>query len=406
MMARENSKIKLIVVGLSLYNGGAEKSLVNFLNALDYSRYDVDLLLIRKNGMFLDQVPREVEILETPASLKYCYNKIDKKAFKSFDGVKSAIIRAVGTMSMSLKKESAYWKRQYRWKHFYKRTIKDLEGSYDVAMGYLHGEVSWYVIDKIKAKRKILWVHNDYNSLFSDIEEETRYFSKADCVVSISDRCVEILKEFFPKLNEKFSVLPNITSESLIRKMAAENAPDEFQSFQKIPYLVSIGRLSEQKGFDIAVEAAAILKERGEKFQWLIIGDGELKNDLERQIKERKVEGIVKLIGVRSNPYVYIKNCTVFVQSSRFEGKSVVLDEAKILGKPIVVTDYATVRDQIVNEDEGMIVDITPKALADGIEIMLNNEALRNEFSQYLSTHMYDNSDAIKLYYNLMETGL
>lgn len=124
---------------------------------------------------------------------------------------------------------------------------------------------------------------------------------------------------------------------------------------------------------------------------------------METRIQEKEVDDCFKLLGNRENPYPYIKNCTIVVQSSRFEGKSVVLDEAKILAKPIVVTNYATVKDQITDGKEGLVVSMTPKGIADGIEKMLTDSALSQNIKEYLSAHEYGNQEEVQKYMELIE---
>lgn len=388
----------------ALYGGGAEKSLVNLLNLLDYSRYEVDLLLFRQEGLFLSQVPNEVRILPIPSSLKYSYAKPDISMFKSFAAIKAAIIRIIGTGITNLrykKADNLTINKQMRWKCFYSHVIKELPGHYDVALAYLHGETSYYVIDKVNADRKYLWIHNDYDKMKGDNSFLEKYFFKSDGVVTISERCVDILKKEFPDIKNKFYMIPNLTSSVLLRKMANKYRPSEYT--KNIPALLSIGRLTKQKGFDYAVDAAYILKKRGYNFIWYIIGEGELKEQLQKMIIEKDVKDYVKLLGIRENPYPYIKNCDVVVQPSRFEGKSVVLDEAKIIGKPIVVTNYSTVGDQIENGKEGMIVPMNAEGVADGIQKMLENEETRNRYSEYLKEHEYGNQDEIQKYIDLIE---
>lgn len=381
-----------------LYGGGAEKSLVNLLHLLDYSKYDVDLLLFRVEGLFLKQVPEVVNILETPPSLKYSYVSLDSNAFKDFVGIKAGITRLFST---AFCKTFLGNDKQKRWSWFYSKSIKNLPEKYDVALAYLHGEATYYVIDKVDAKKKIVWVHNDYNKIKGSNAFASQYFKKSDAVVSISNRCVEILKERFPDLSDKFVVLPNLTSSALIRKMAEEYMPEEYNNGK--PVLLSIGRLTEQKGYDFGIDAAKILKSRGITFIWYVLGIGELEKELQHRIEDRDVEDCFKLLGVRENPYPYIQYCDIVVQPSRFEGKSVVLDETKILGKPIVVTEYATVHDQIEDGKEGMIVPMNAEGIADGIQRMLENEELQNGYSEYLKAHEYGNQDEVQKYIDLIE---
>ena len=166
--------------------------------------------------------------------------------------------------------------------------------------------------------------------------------------------------------------------------------------------ILSIGRLNHQKGFDIAIESAKYLYERGYRFKWYIIGDGILENNLKNLIEKNNMQDNVFLIGTRENPYPYIKNCDIFAQTSRFEGKSISLDEAKILSKPILVTNYSTAKDQIINNKEGIIVDMSEKAIAEGLEILINDIEKRIELSEYLSRFEYGNKDLIDLYYKVI----
>lgn len=390
---------KILFVMPGLYGGGAEKSLINLLNLLDYSKYEVDLLLFKHEGLFLGQVPKEVNVLPTPISLKYSFVPLDKEALKNIEAIKAEIIRIIGTVICKL----FYKKRekQARWEYFYIYSIKRLKGQYDVALAYLQGESSYYVIDKVIAPKKYIWIHNDYDKLEGSDSFNKKYFKKANGVISVSDRCVEILKRTFPDLKNKFYMLPNLTSATFIRKLATESFPKEY--VEGVPVLLSIGRLTRQKGFDFAIEAAAILKGKNILFKWFIIGTGELEKQLKAKINEKEVTDYIILLGARENPYPYIKNCDILVQTSRWEGKSVVLDEAKILCKPIVVTNYPTVYDQIDDGKEGMIVSMNTEDIADGIQKMLEKEELRNGFSKYLEVHEYGNQDEIQKYIDLIE---
>ena len=161
--------------------------------------------------------------------------------------------------------------------------------------------------------------------------------------------------------------------------------------------IVSIGRLNAQKGFEFALDAALELKKSKVKFHWVVLGIGSLKEELEKKREELGVQDCFEFIGARENPYAYMKNADVLVQTSRFEGKSVVLDEGKILCCPIVTTNYPTVYDQI-NKDEGVIVGMNGKEIADGILKILKDP---HQYSEYLSQHEYGNEKEIEGYYQL-----
>lgn len=385
---------KILFVMPTLRDGGAERSLVNLLTELPKDKYEIDLLLLKKKGTFLSQVPSYVNILEQPPVLKKLYGPVKKAGIYM-------PVKVFGNLLAKIVKQGMGSQKAFMWEHFYKPVIDGLDKEYDVAVGYLGGESTYYIVDKVKAKRKIHWVHNDYRTSGMPKEYDLKLFPKVDAVVTISEECLEILKEEFPQFKDKFFCIENITSFKVIQSRANEFIPKEYNGEENI--LLSVGRLSEQKGFDMAVSAAKIMKESGLKFKWFIIGSGPLKNKLMDQIKRENVEDCIHLLGTKTNPYPYIKRCDIFVQPSRYEGKSVVIDEAKILAKPIVVTSYPTVKDQIENGREGIIVGMSPNEIADAISSLLNDENKRRTLTEFLKNTEYGNQDEVDKYIQLFD---
>ncbi|MCR5785144.1 MAG: glycosyltransferase [Eubacterium sp.] len=386
---------KVLFIMLSLYNGGAEKSLVNLLNELPKDKYDIDLLLFRHEGLFLSQVPENVNILETPKNLEALYKPLKECR------ADCRITKLVGTLLSRLKKGNTEAARGYRWINYYSPKIERLLWHYDVAIAYSPGEQGYYLIDKVDAVKKYIWVHNDYRKQNFSKEYDKPYFEKADGIVSVSEECVNILKEEFPEIKDRIFCIENITSSEVIKKRAVEFIPKEYGNEQV--RIISIGRLVQTKRFDIAIEAAAVLKEMKIKFRWYILGDGEKYDELLNLIKKTNTEDVIKLIGVRENPYPYIYNADIMVQTSEHEGKSVALDEAKILAKPIVVTDYPTVRDQIKDGKEGIISPLNAEGVANKISTLIFGESIYNGIKDYLSSRDYGNRDEVEKYIELME---
>ena len=396
---------KVLFVISALNTGGAEKSLVNLLNLFDYSKYKVDLLLFKHEGAFLKQVPMEVNILSIPNTLKYAFKSLDSDGVGKISSLNAGFRRYLGTAYTRLIYYSNTNRgKQIRWNTFYRNAIKDLPGEYDVAISYMHGEAMYYVADKVRAKKKVTWVHNDYNADGFDRELDRPYFAKFDRIVSISDECVKILNDIFPDFVDKVICIPNLTASSLIKKMALEFLPNEYEEVRATDpeklILLSIGRLNSQKGFDVAIQTAKFMQNQSINFIWYIIGQGELKEKLQKQINDAQVEKKVILLGTRENPYPYFYYCDIVVQPSRYEGKSVVLDEAKILSKPIVVSNYNTVKDQILEDSEGIVVPLKPHQIAGAIIDLLNNPNKRLQLSDYLQKQEYGNEGLIEMYYN------
>ena len=387
-------KRNILFIMSSLRNGGAERSLVNLLQLLDYDKYNVDLLLFQNEGMFLKQLPAEVKIISNCDKL---YTLYDNHKIVSLKHPYLSTVHIVGTFISRKKMNSVAKSRQYRWQHFYKKVIPELTKEYDVAIAYMQREQTYFLVDKVKATKKIAWVHNEYSQLGHSKAMDLEYFEKIDKVVTISDLCAKDLEKNFPDIAEKIVVLPKLTSAQVIRNLAEESYPPEFK--RNAFNIVSVGRLNSQKGFDFALDAAFELKKCNIKFHWVVLGIGSLKDELEKKREELGLQECFEFIGARENPYTYMKNANVLVQSSRFEGKSVVLDEGKILCCPIVTTNYPTVYDQI-NSDEGVIVGMSGKEIAEGIMKILKDSHL---YSEYLSQHEYGNEREIEKYYQLFD---
>lgn len=255
---------------------------------------------------------------------------------------------------------------------------------------------------KVEAKKKIVFVHNDYKGMEYPEIYEKKYFAEMDVIATISDTCADILCQVFPECCNKICSIPNLVSSDAIRQYAILEEPEEFVHESCIK-LLSVGRLTEQKGFDMAIEAASLLKKHNRNFKWIIIGNGEKEEDLKKLALKKNVEDCMLFIGLKDNPYIYMKCADIIVQTSRWEGKSVVLDEAKIIGTPIVTTDYPTAKDQIKDGKEGILVEMTPNGIASGIERLIDNVALKENIHKYLISHEYGNSKEIGRYYSMFD---
>lgn len=390
---------KLLFVMMHLKMGGAERSLVNLLNEIDYNEYSVDLLLIKKEGELISQLPKNVNVIETPYELRSLFsNQIEK-----IRGIKYFIIRGYSIIYSEI-----YGRVKpgdncaVRWNGFYDKAIPKLDRKYDVASSYLAGPSMFYVANKVNAKKKIVFIHNDYiaSGAIAGKNTDLPYFKKFDLIPTISEQCRNSLVKEFPEMKDKFVVVPNITSTQLIKVRSEEFIPEEYKERKNI--LCSIGRLNNQKGFDIAVQAATLLKATGVSFSWFVIGEGEERKKLQEMISQNHLEDSFFLLGIRDNPYPYIKNSDIVVQTSRYEGKSMVLDETKILAKPIIATDYTTVRDQL-SDEEGMVVEMTPHGIADGIQKMLENKKIQEQFANHLQKKDYGNTSEMKKFYDILK---
>ncbi|PFJ08219.1 glycosyl transferase [Bacillus cereus] len=388
-------KKNILFVINNLNCGGAEKALISLLETINYSMYNVDLFLFKHEGLFFRKIPQQVNLLEEPYEYQY------------FDmPIKTAIIDCVkkGRIDIALARSCAgyiFKSEQNRvrceqmiWKYISK-SLRGIDKNYDVAIGYLEKNPVYFCVDKVKAKKKIGFIHNDYDELGMDPKIDSEYFAKLDSIVTVSRECANVLKERFPMYKKKVKVMYNIVSSNMINKMSLEKVDMKDKGIK----IISVGRLNYQKGFEMAIEACKELEGNGYKITWYVVGEGEERVNLEKMIEENDLKGKFILLGIKENPYPYIREANIYVQPSRFEGKSIAIDEAKILHKPIVITNFSTAKDQIKNKENGIIVEMDPHAISEGIKKLIDNEELRNKLTSNLSKeNLGTESEIEKLY--------
>lgn len=394
-------KKKLLFVNPSLCSGGAEKSLVTLLSMIDYSRYDVDLFLFRREGLFLPLVPEQVRILDAGED------------YRMFDGNARAALRYfLGRGKLRTAARRVLYARRVAhadgediaqvWRSLAPMLPK-LSG-YDAAVAYLEGPATYFVIDRVEAAKKIAFLHIDYDFIAHRKAFDTEYYKKIDTLVSVSQECCEKAVQYFPFLDGKVCHLQNIVVPAFIRKMAQQSA--EFPNAGQSTILLTVGRLSAQKRLDRAVEACARLLESGYDVRWYLIGVGVLESQLREQAQSLGLGDRFVFLGEQSNPYPFLRMCDIYVQTSQYEGKSIAIDEAKCLAKPIVVTNFETVFDQITDGVNGLITEMEPKKIAQAVGRLIDEPALRQSLSDALSQEKVGNEEEIQKFYALLESAM
>lgn len=395
-------KKNLLFVMPSLSSGGGERSLVNLLNHIDYEHYNVDLLLLNEKGLFMELVPEQVHIVPVAGTFDLFKLGLGTSVHQYLYSGNLAL--AYNRILYSLQNRSAKNSsigEQRSWKYMAK-SIQKLKKRYDAAIGFLEKTSIYYCVEKVDAGKKIGWIHTDYDKLGMDPAFDAYYFEKLDYIVTVSEGCANTLERNFPDQSHKINIIHNIISPALIRSMANEERKDLYDRSENERVILSIGRLNPEKGFDLAIQACRDLLNRGYKLQWNIIGEGEERGRLTRLIQENGLTQHFKLLGLKNNPYTYIKQADIYVQTSKFEGKSIAIDEAKILNKPIVVTRFNTAKDQINDGIDGLIVDMNAVAVASGIETLMQDKGLTNKIVEHLSKQKLGTEEEIKKLYQLL----
>ena len=385
--------------------GGAEISLIGLLNAIDTSRYDVDLFVYSHRGELMKMIPAGIHLL--PEVKEYAQIEKPIKEVLKQGGWKIALARLWAKFQFSRyvkhcrpKEGSAIFQYVF---NAVTPLLPDLYkyGEYDLAISFLtpHNIVA----EKVHAKKKIAWIHTDYTRISADVNKELPVWDKFDKIASISQDVTKTFSQIFPSLSDKMIEINNILSPSLVRKRA-EEFPVIFPKDVSRVNLLSVGRYTFAKNYDNVPDICKRIRETGCNVYWYIIGYGGDEALIRSKIKEAEMEEYVILLGKKENPYPYMKACDIYVQPSRFEGNSVTVREAQMLCKPVIVTDYPTAQSQIKQGVDGVIVPLDNMECARGIVEVIKNRDLQNNLIAYLQTHDYGNEREVEKIYQLINS--
>lgn len=377
--------------------GGAEISLIGLLQALDYSKYDVDLFVYSHQGELMQFIPKEVRLL--PENAVYAHIERPMKD-ALLNGhvllVAARLLAKVRHRTFRLKEPAV--REDYAGLQYVAQCVTPLlpslykYGVYDLAISFLTPHN--IVLEKVKAKKKVCWIHTDYSTVDVNVALELPVWSAYDHIMSISPDVTRTFLKVFPSLKDKIVEMENILSPQFVRKRAEEfDASEEMNGDIR---LLSIGRFCHPKNFDNVPDICRRLIESGTSIKWFIIGYGGDEGLIRQRIVEAGMQEHVTLLGKRTNPYPYIKTCDVYVQPSRYEGKSVTVREAQMLCKPVVVTAYPTASSQIRNGVDGVIVPLDSEGCARGLADFIRNKELQGHITDYLRLHDYGNESEVQ----------
>lgn len=392
------NKKKIIFVINSMGCGGAEKSLLSLLSLIDYSRFDVSLLMLIHGGMFESLIPEQVHIEKGFKYTEFC-SLGAKEQFKSFN-LKYLFARA--KTAASIRKNNKSKKRLHDAQAYWRGCAGAFETypkQFDVAIAWGQGTPTHIVAQKISADKKFAWVNADYESVGHNKDFDRRYYEKYNKIICVSEKLSDIFKSVYPEFSNRIETIHDILNPDLILKMS--QSPCEIKK-EGCPIFVTVGRLVSQKGYDTAAQAAQILKEGGLNFKWYVVGDGN-RSGVESYIEKFNVSDCFILLGGKSNPYPYIKSADVYVQTSKFEGFCLTLAEARMLNIPCVTTEFDVVYEQMIPEKNGLVVKIDPQSVAEGIMRLLNDKELYSSIKDFQQNEKKGNIEEIEKIYRLID---
>lgn len=337
---------KLLIMAKSLGGGGSEVALIELINKIALTEYEVTLALLDKDNEFVHRLKTPVNIVTIDFKKTYQHRLVSMYSF----------------VAKVLKKLCVN-----KYIHFYNilfdSVMTNFEEEYDIAIDfYGYGYfLTGFLAKRIKAKKKATWLHDEKVIWFKNVEQ---YANEFDKIFGVSIAVKDSFITSYPKFKDKTDVFYNTIDVQNIKQKSEEDIEVEFDSSFNI---LTVGRLTEQKGYDIAIQAASIMRKKGIEFKWYSIGQGKDKTKLTKEIKKQNLENHFFFLGRKENPYPYMKQCDLYVQPSRHEGYVITLVEARVLNLPIVASDIPSSREQIQDGYNGYIVSLTPDQLANKI---------------------------------------
>ena len=394
-----NHKKKILIIFPGeMELGGVESSLLGLLAALDYEKYDVDLFLYGHHGALFPYIDKRANLLPEEKELAFLRESTAEK-FKH--GCWRAVaLRIWADLKNRLGKAGPLereWAKLVHW-------CDKLDKRYNLSICF-KGPFD-FMAEKVNADIKVGWIHTDYTGFNIDEKELRREYSQPDYIAAVSDDCKVTFSKLFPEFTNKITVIENILSKSLI-----ETRSEEFGVKLEMPNdgsikLLSIGRFSIQKNFDNIPDICKKILQMGIDVKWYLIGFGGDEEIIREKIAQANMEKYVIILGKKENPYPYIKRCDIYVQPSRYEGKSVAVREAQMLNKPVIITNYATSASQLIDGYDGVVVPMDNEGCAKGIANVIRDKELQNMLIENTKQNDYTNSGEVKKLYCLIENGL
>ena len=366
-------KKKIIFVISRMAIGGSQKSLVNALCALDYDQYDVTLYVRENKTELISELPSDVKVTVNTNKRRY-----EHTPYTLFLYILILFLGLIGKKSLAnrldnrsrnyiVKRKTNYEKKHYG---------EILNPEYDIAISYLQGYTCKFTYDCIKADKMICFYHNSTDAL-PDIHKE--YLNRFDTIVVISEETKDFLSKRYPIINDRILVIKNLINIEDIRDKSKKKT---INIENGIAYLCTCGRMSPEKGYDLAIDAASLLKKQKSNFRWFFVGDGPEVSKLKKETEEHNLSDNILFLGSQENPYPWIAQCDIYIQPSYEEAQGLTIMEAQILHKPIISTKTVGAKTIISDYQTGLLSDINAEALSEGIARLMDDKALCNRLTE------------------------
>lgn len=381
--------MKILFVINTMGHAGAEVAMLELMRNLDPAKYEQHLFVLMGQGELVHRVPAHVKLLNE----EYCDSSVLSAEGKR--ELNKTVLRRL------LRHGTVFQMLPYFVRHFFTmlsrgrlqpdkllwwamaRSAPRFEEHYDLAVAFLEGGATYYVADYVDAAKKASFLHVDYGRAGYYPSLDRNCYEKMDRVFAVSDEVRESFLKAYPEYGERTEVFHNMLNQEDIRRRSTEEGgfADGFDGYR----ILTVGRLTSQKGYEVSVEAMKLLKDSGEHVRWYVLGEGERRKALEEQIADLGLTEDFLLLGAVENPYPYMAQADLYVHATRFEGKSIAIQEAQTLGCAILASDCSGNREQIIQGEDGILCELTPEAICENVRDLLHDEGKRKRMGQAAS---------------------
>lgn len=372
------SKSILFVMN-TLGHAGAETALLELLGKLEDS-YEIDLYVLMGQGELVTRLPSGVRLLNRHFNNcsvlsrkgRLCMTATVVKAlFRRMTGIR--LLPYLCRNFLAMLRQRRVQSDKLLWRVLSDGGMRNHK-EYDLAVAFLEGGSAYYVADHVRAGKKAAFIHIDYEQAGYTRKLDRDCYLQFDALFPVAEEIREKLLQVYPECREKTQVFHNMINRDMILEKAADG--QGFTDGYDGTRILTVGRLTKQKAYPVAIETMKILKARGCRARWYVLGEGEERHLLEKKIAEYGLEEDFILAGAVANPFPYYRQTDLYVHATGFEGKSIAIQEAQVLGCAIIASDCTGNREQIVHGTDGILCELSPAALADAIIRLIGDRDL------------------------------
>jgi glycosyltransferase involved in cell wall biosynthesis len=382
----KTKKKKLLFVVNTLSRAGAEVAFLEMISRIDPKQYELYLYVMLSQGELIDEIPEYVHVLNdhysntsvlTKSGTKQLAKTVTRSLVKRGNAIRLLPYMTANTVRMASKKwvqpDKLLW-----------RAVSDgakrVPVTFDLAVAYMEGASTYYVADHVKAKKKAAFVHTDYEKAGYTRKLDKNCYFVFDKIYGVSNEVRDVFTRYYPELESRMDVFENLINCSEIRRRS--KLPGGFTDDYDGMRILTVGRLTAPKALDLSIKAMRRLKDANVHARWYVLGEGALRKELEQEIAKQELEEDFYLLGAADNPYPYYVQADVYVHASRYEGKSIAVREAQVLGCPIIVSDCNANREQVTDGVDGCYCHLSSESIAKTVKTLLEDEGLRRRYGE------------------------